>query len=278
MIKIVTDSTADIPEELGKKYGITTIPILILFGTEQYRDRVDITPEQFYKRLVESKVHPTTAMQTPAAFAEIFTKLAKETDEILAVIFSSKISATYESAVQAKAMVGDIAKIEVVDSMQACGALGLSVLKAAEAIEQGAKLGDVAAAVKDWCSRAHSYMVFDTLEYLRKGGRIGRAQALLGGLLKVTPILTLRDGVVTPVQRTRNRAQAIDALVNLVKSAKGIEALMLQDATTPDELEILADRVADVYPREKTVRSTVSPVIGVHVGPHVLCAAFIEGK
>jgi DegV family protein with EDD domain len=278
MIKIVTDSTADIPEELSKKYGITTIPILILFGTEQYRERVDITPEQFYKRLVESKVHPTTAMQTPAAFAEIFNNLARETDEILAVIFSSKISATYESAVQAKSMVGGKCNIEVVDSLQTCGALGLSVLKAAEAIENGAKLGEVAAATKDWCSRAHSYMIFDTLEYLRKGGRIGRAQALLGGLLKVTPILTLRDGVVTPVQRTRSRAQAMDALVNLVKSANGIEALMLEDATTPDELEVVAGRLADVYPREKTLRSTVSPVIGVHVGPHVICANFIEGK
>jgi len=121
-------------------------------------------------------------------------------------------------------------------------------------------------------------MVFDTLEYLRKGGRIGRAQALLGGLLKITPILTLREGIVTPVQRTRSRTQAIDALVNLVKGANKIEGLMLQHATTPDELEILAKRVAEFYPREKTVFSTVNSVIGAHVGPHVLCANFIEGK
>jgi DegV family protein with EDD domain len=278
MVKIVTDSTCDIPEDILKKFDITTIPILIVFGTETYRERIDITPAQFYKRLVESKVHPTTAMQTPAAFAEIFTKLAKETDEILAVIFSGKISATYESAVQAKAMVGDIAKIEVIDSGQSVGALGLPVIKAAEAAAGGAKLAELAAATKDWCSRSHVYMVFDTLEYLRKGGRVGRAQALLGGLLKMTPILTLKEGLVTPVQRTRSRTQAIDALVNLVKGAKNIEALMLEDATTPDELEIVAARCADIYPREKTYRGTVSPVIGVHVGPHVLAASFIEGK
>jgi len=278
MVKIVTDSTCDIPEDLIKKFGITTVPIFIVFGTETYRERVDITPEQFYKRLVESKVHPTTSMQTPAGFAEVFTRLSKETDEILAVILSSKISATYESAVQAKAMVGDIAKIELVDSLQACGALGLPVIKAAEAAASGAKLGELAAATKDWCSRSHAYMIFDTLEYLRKGGRIGRAQALLGGLLKMTPILTLKEGVVTPVQRTRSRAQAIDALVNLVKGANKIEALMLEDATTPDELEIVANRVAEIYPKEKTYRSTVSPVIGVHVGPHVILASFIEGK
>jgi DegV family protein with EDD domain len=278
MVKIVTDSTCDIPEDLIKKFGITTVPIIIVFGTETYRERIDITPEQFYKRLVESKVHPTTAMQTPAAFAEVFTRLAKETDEILAVIFSSKISATYDSAVQAKAMVGDIAKIEVVDSLQSCGGLGLPVIKAAEAAAAGAKLAELAEATKNWCSRSHIYMVFDTLEYLRKGGRVGRAQALLGGLLKMTPILTLKEGVVTPVQRTRSRTQAIDALVNLVKGANKIEALMLEDATTPDELEIVASRCAEIYPRDKTYRSTVSPVIGVHVGPHVLAASFIEGK
>jgi DegV family protein with EDD domain len=278
MIKLVTDSTCDIPADLIKKFGITIVPINVLFGNETYRDGIDINAEQFYKKLVESKVHPTTSAQSPGYFSELFTRLSKETDEILLILFSSKISATYESAVQAKSLVGDICKIEIVDSLQTCGALGLPVLKAAEMIQGGAKLADVTAAVKDMCSRSHAYMVFDTLEYLRKGGRIGRAQALLGGLLKITPILTLREGIVTPVQRTRSRTQAIDALVNLVKGANKIEALMLQHATTPDELEILAKRVAEFYPREKTVFSTVNAVIGAHVGPHVLCVNFIEGK
>ena len=278
MIKVVCDSTADIPADIVKKLGISIVPINIIFGTETYRDGIDITPEQFYKRLVESKIHPTTSAQSPGYFSELFTRLSKETNEILVILFSSKISATYESAVQAKALVGDIARIEIIDSLQACGALGLPVIKAAEAIQNGAKMDDVVASVKDWCSRAHAYVIFDTLEYLLKGGRIGRAQALLGGLLKITPILTLREGIVTPVQRTRSRAQAIDALVNLVKSAKSIEALMLQDATTPDDLEILANRVAEYYPKEKTYRSAFNSVIGAHVGPHALCVNFIEGK
>jgi len=278
MIKLITDSTCDIPADLIKKYGITIVPINVLFGNETYRDGIDINAEQFYKKLVESKVHPTTSAQSPGYFSELFTRLSKETDEILLILFSSKISATYESAIQAKALVGDICKIEIVDSLQTCGGLGLHVLKAAEMLQGGAKLADVVAAVKAMCSRSPSYMVFDTLEYLRKGGRIGRAQALLGGLLKITPILTLREGIVTPVQRTRSRTQAIDALVNLVKGANKIEALMLQHATTPDELEILAKRVAEFYPREKTIFSTVNSVIGAHVGPHVLCVNFIEGK
>jgi DegV family protein with EDD domain len=278
MVKIVTDSTADIPADVVKKLGISIVPLNVIFGTESYRDGVDITPDQFYKRLVESKIHPTSSAQSPGYFSELFTRLSHETDEILVVTLSSKLSATFESATQAKALVGDICKIELVDSLQTCGGLGLPVIRAAEAALAGAKLADLAPQAADWCSRAHAYMVFDTLEYLRKGGRIGQAQALLGGLLKITPVLTLREGIVTPVQRTRSRVQSMDALINLVKSANAVEGLMLEDAETPEDLDALAARMADLYPREKTYRSKVSPVIGVHVGPHVLAACFIEGK
>lgn len=278
MVKIVCDSTADIPAELYDKLGIEMVPINIIFGTETYRDRIDITPEQFYKRLSESKILPTTAAQSPGYFAELFTELSRKTDEILVVLFSSKISATYESAIQARALVGNIANIEIIDSLQTCGALGLSVIKVAEEAQKGAKLKELSDLAKDWCSRAHSYVVFDTLEYLLKGGRIGRAQALLGGLLKITPVLTLRDGIVTPVQRTRSRAQAIETLVNMVKGAGKIDALMIEYASTPDDFELLADKVAEYYPREKTYRNFYSPVIGAHCGPHVLCVDFVEGK
>jgi DegV family protein with EDD domain len=278
MVKVVCDSTADVPSDLANKLGISVVPLNVLFGTETYRDGIDLTADQFYKRLVESKIHPTTSAQSPGYIAEVFTKLSKETDEILAIFISSKLSATYESAIQAKALVGNIAKIEIVDSFETCGALGLPVIRAAEAAQKGVKLAELYELAKDWCSRAHPYMAFDTLEYLRKGGRVGRAQALLGGLLKITPILSLRDGIVTPVQRTRSRTQAIDTLVNLVKSAHNIEGLMIEDATTPADLEILANRLADIYPKEKTYRSTVSPVIGTHVGPHVLLVSIIEGK
>jgi len=278
MVKVVCDSTADISPDLAKKLGISVVPLNVIFGTETYRDGVDLTPEQFYKRLVESKIHPTTSAQAPGYFSELFTKLSRETDEILGIFISSKLSATYESAIQAKALVGDICKIEIVDSLETCGALGLPVIRSAEAALKGVKLAELVVSARDWCSRSHPYMVFDTLEYLRKGGRIGRAQALLGGLLKITPVLSLRDGVVTPVQRTRSRTQAIDTLVNLVKGAHNIESLMIEDATTPDDLEILADKLAAIYPKEKTYRGTVSPVIGTHVGPHVLAVHFIEGK
>ena len=278
MVKIICDSTADITPELVKRYDITTVPLNIHFGAETYRDGIDLTAEQFYKKLVESKVHPNTSASAPGLFVEAYKRLSKETDEILVITISGGISATVESALQAKEMVGDICKIEVVDSHQTIGGEMLLVLKAAEAANSGAKLAEINTMVNDAIPRVHSYMIFDTLEYLQKGGRIGRAQAWIGGLLKFNPILTLKDGVIHPVTRARSREQSIDALVDLIKAMPKLEGLVIEDATTPDELEILAGRFSEIYPKEKTYRSKVSPAIGVHVGPHVLAASAIAGK
>lgn len=278
MVKIVCDSTADVPPDIVKKYDVTTVPLNILFGTETFRDGIDINAEQFYKKLVESTVHPSTSAPAPGLFAEVYAKLSKETDEILVITLSSGISATFESAVQAKEMVGDSCKIEIIDSQQTIGGEMLLVLKAAEAAQRGVKLAEIASMIKDAIPRVYSYMIFDTLEYLQKGGRIGKAQAWLGGLLKFNPILMLKDGVIHPVTRARSREQAVDALVNLIKSVPKIEGLVIEDATTPDELEALADRLSAVFPKEKMYRSKVNPAIGVHVGPHVLAALALGGK
>jgi DegV family protein with EDD domain len=278
MVKIVCDSTADVTPDLARKYDITIIPLNIHFGTETYQDGIDINAEQFYKKLVESKVHPTTSAPAPGYFSAVYKRLAKETDEILVITISSGISATCESAVQAKEMVGGSCRIEVIDSLQTIGGEMLLVLKAAEAAQRGIKLTEITSMIKDAIPRVYSYMMFDTLEYLQKGGRIGKAQAWLGGLLKFNPILTLKDGVIHPVTRARSREQAADALVNLIKAIPKIEGLVIEDATTPDELEVLADRLSAVFPKEKMHRSKVNPAIGVHVGPHVLAALALGGK
>ncbi len=278
MAKIICDSTADITPELVKQYDITTIPLNIHFGSETYRDGIDLTTEQFYKKLVESEVHPKTSAPAPGLFVEAYKKLSKETDEILVITISGGISATVESALQAREMVGDICKIEVVDSLQTIGGEMLLVLKAAEAAKNGAKLAEINTMVRGTIPKVHPYMVFDTLEYLQKGGRIGKASAWLGGLLKYNPILTLKDGVIHPVTRARSRQQSIDVLVNLIKAIPKLEGLVIEDVTTPDELEVVSERLSEVYPKEKTYRSKVSPVIGVYVGPHVLAASAIAGK
>jgi len=275
MVKIICDSTGDIPEEIRKKYDITIVPLNVLFGTDSYQDGVDITPAQFYKMLVESKVHPTTSQPAPGLFAEAYQKLAKETDEIMVLTISAGISGTYDSAMQAKQLVDSSLKIEVIDSKWTCAGLLLPTLAAARAAEKGMKLAEITGMVKDILPKIRVYMIFDTLEYLRKGGRIGKAKALLGGMLKLNPMLTLKDGVIHPVTQARGRAKSVDILVDMMKKTGNPEEIVVEDATTPDELEDLAKRISSAIPKAKIIRTKVGPCIGVHAGPRIMVAGAI---
>ena len=275
MVKIICDSTGEIPEEIRKQYDITIVPLNVLFGTDSYQDGVNITPAQFYKMLVEGKVHPTTSQPAPGLFAEAYQKLGKETDEILVLTISAGISGTYESAMQAKQLVDSKLKIEVIDSRWTCAGLLLPTLKAARAAEKGMKLAEITKMVKDILPKIRVYMIFDTLEYLRKGGRIGLAKAWLGGILKLNPVLTLKDGVIHPVAQARGRAKAVDMLVDLIKKTGNPEEIIVEDATTPDELEDLIKRISSAIPKAKIIRTKVGPVIGVHAGPRIMVAGAI---
>jgi DegV family protein with EDD domain len=278
VVKVVTDSCSDITPQLAQELGITVVPLYVQFGDEAYRDNVDLSTEEFYHKLETSKVHPTTATATPADFAELFTKLAEETKEILTITLSEKFSATYAAALQAKTMVKKDCQIEVIDSRAGAGAQMLLVILAAQMARAGDNLAQIADRVRRAIPRVHVRVSFDTLEYLRRGGRIGKTQAFLGGLLKVNPIVGVKDGATFPIARPRNRAQAMDFLVNFVKEFSQIEALAIEDATTPDDLQTLAERLKDVVPPERTYLSKVSPVVGTHVGPHVLLVAILEAE
>jgi DegV family protein with EDD domain len=278
VVKVVTDSCSDITPQLAQELGITVVPLYVQFGDETYRDNVDLGTEEFYHKLETSKIRPTTATATPADFAKVFTELMEETKEILTITLSEKFSATYAAALQGKAMVKRDCRIEVIDSKQGAGAQMLLVILAAQMARAGANLEQIAERVRRAIPRLHVRISFDTLEYLRRGGRIGKAQAFLGGLLKVNPILGIKDGAAFPIARCRNRTQAMDFLVNFAKGFSQIEALAIEDATTPDDLQTLAERLKDVVPPEHTYYSKVSPVVGTHVGPHVLAVAVLEAE
>jgi DegV family protein with EDD domain len=278
MVKIVTDSCSDITPQLAQELGITVVPLYVQFGDETYRDNVDLSTEEFYHKLETSKIHPVTSTATPADFAKIFTSLAEETKEILAITLSEKFSATYAAALQGKTMVDKDCQIEVIDSRAGAGAQMLLVILAAQMARAGANLEQIAERVRKAIPRVHVRISFDTLEYLRRGGRIGKAQAFLGGLLKLNPILGIKDGEAFPIARCRNRAQAMDFLVNFAKGSSQLEALAIEDATTPGDLQTLAERLKDVVPPEHTYYSKVSPVVGTHVGPHVLLVAVLEAE
>ena len=277
-IKIVTDSLSDITADRAEELGITIVPLTVIFGRETFLDRVTITTDEFYRRLADEDIWPTTTQPTPAAFVEIYEELAKETDEILVVTLSSKLSGTYQSALSAKEMVKTKARIEVIDSELVAMGLGLTIISAVNKVNAGASMDEMVEFVNKAKDRTHFVVYFDTLKYLAKGGRIGKAQGLLGSMLSVKPILTLKDGEMAPVTRLRSKAAGMDYLYNVAGGAGSLEGLAVEHATTPDEADRLVERLGDLYPKEQIVKAVISPVLGVHGGPGAMAITVLESE
>jgi DegV family protein with EDD domain len=277
-VKIVADTTSDLPSDVAKELGITVVSLYVHFGSNSYRNGIDLTTDQFYRKMVSSKILATTSVPSPGTFAQAYDKLAEETDEILAITISHKLSATYESATQAIDKMKKKCRVEVISSQWALMALGLLVIAAAKAANSGASLDEVVALTRKNITRMDMRIAFDTLEYLRRGGRIGKAQAFFGSLLKVNPILTIKDGETYPAARERSRAKAIDYLCNFATSFSHVDEMAVEHATTPDEAEMLVERIGAKFPKERIYCSKVSPVIGAHVGPRVLGVAVLGDR
>ena len=277
-VKIVTDSTSDLNPQIAGELGITVVPLYINFGTESYQDGVELTTEEFYQRLESSKILPTTAVPGPASFAQVYDKLAQETDEIVVISLASKLSSVHEMESQALGMMRRKCRIEVIDSKAGCMALGLIVIAATKAANAGAKIEDVLKITRRNIHRSKIFFAFDTLEYLKRGGRVNAAQAFLGSMLRVNPIMTLEEGEGRPVAKPRSRTKAIELLYKFAMSFSNIEEMAIEDATTPDEADMLAQRISSRYPKERIYRAKVSPVVGTHVGPHVLAVSVLGDR
>ena len=277
-VRIVTDSVADLPSQVVSELAITIVPLNVRFGTEVYRDGIDLTAERFYDRLVHGKTLPVTSVPSPGSFAEAYDKLAEETDEILAIIVSAKLSGTYEVALQSIGLMKRKCRVEVIDSQWAVMAQGFIVMKAAKAAKTGASLDEVIDVTRKTIPRVDFLAAFDTLEYLKRGGRIGRAQAFLGSMLRVNPLITLKDGVVEPAGRTRSRAKAIERLYHFAMSYSHIEEIAVEDSACPDEAEALVERLSSEFPKERIYRSKTTPVIGTHTGPGLLLVTILGDK
>jgi len=275
-VKIVTDSLSDITDDLAQELGVTVVPLYVRFGEEVYRDRVEMTTDEFYHKLVHGDAFPTTTQPPPGDFIDVYKKLAKETDEILVIVVSSKLSGTYQSALQAKSMIEEKCRIEVIDSLTVAMGFGLLVIEAAKAAKAGANLDELVDLVRKAMPRSHLIVYFDTLKYLAKGGRIGKAQGLLGAMLSIKPILTVRDGEMAPLTRVRSPAAGLDYLYNFVPGFSKIEAVAVEHATTPDEADGLVERLGKIFPKERIYRSIVSPVLGTHAGPNALALTVLE--
>jgi len=278
-IAIVTDSTADLPKDVVEKHGITVVPLNVRFGMEEFKDGIDIDNDEFYRRLqIESEL-PTTSQPSLGDFIEVYRSLIAEHDGIVSIHISGKLSQTINSAVQgARDVDSDGEKIKPIDTGQATIPLGLIVIEAANAAASGADLAGVVEAVDDAMSRARFYGMVDTLEYLVKGGRIGRAKGFIGGLLKVTPIITLEDGESSPVASPRTRRKALAKLKELVEAAAPLDQLAMNYSTEPAEIERLAADLAHLAPEGGVMISQIGAVVGTYAGPGSLGVGFIRKK
>ena len=267
-IRVVTDSACDLPQALVDELKIDIVPLSIRFGAEEFVDRRDLTPEEFWARCAASPVLPETAAPSPGAFGAAYQRAADDgCDGVVCINLSSALSATYQAAVQAAGEAP--VPVKVVDSTSLTLGQGIMVLAGARAAAAGKGLDDVAGTVEDLVPRTRVFGALDTLEYLKKGGRIGAAKALLGSMLSVKPILRIQDGAVHEDGRQRTRGRALAHLVQKVKEAGAIENLGVLNGASPD-LETFLDMLGPLYPRADIVVGDIGPVIGSHCGPGTL--------
>ena len=278
-IAIVTDSTADLPEELYRKYKIEVVPLSVIFEEKAYIDnRIDITIEQFYEKLKESKKLPTTAQPSPADFKKAYSKLLETNNSIISIHISKKMSGTIDSATLAKKEL-EGKDIEIIDSEATTMALGLMVLKAAQLAESGTAKEEILNKVLDIKSRIKTLFIPHTLEYLQKGGRIGRAKGLIASLLEIKPLLTLHLGEVSQFKTTRRWNQAKSELLNsmqeMVKDASKL-IVSVADADFKDEGDELESKVKELFNPVFLLRVKIGPIVGTHLGPGIAVAFYEE--
>ena len=275
-VKVVTDSTSDIPPELLRELGITVVPIYVVFGNRSYRDKVDISADEFYDRLIHGSIHPTTSVPSPRDFADVYNKLTNETDEIISIHLTSKESGTYNSALLAKELVEKKCHIEVIDSVSVSTSLGLLVMAAAREARAGAKLEQVAVFVRRSIPRMHRMILLDTLKYVVKGGRLSKTQGLLGTVLRVRPLLTLRDGDLVMAGLARTKAKAVERLYDFAKGFSRVKGIAVPYTTALDEAKSLADRIKAAFPEAPIYLTRAGASLGTHAGPGAMSVAIRE--
>ena len=268
-IAIVTDSTADLPSQLTKSRSITVVPLTLNFEGRSLLDGVDIRPSEFYRKLPNATTHPTTSQPSAGRFAEAYAQLLNDHTEVVSIHISEKLSGTYASAVQGAEMT-DPKRVHVIDSQLVSMSLGLLTLAATEMAAQGAGAASIAERVTAMRENVQTYFSVATLEFLRRGGRIGRASAMLGSVLQVKPVLCIRDGVVTPLERVRTFDRALNRIIELTREVdvgKGL-CVIVGHADAEADAERVAHALEPVA--ETLLIQPLGPVVGAHAGPGVV--------
>ncbi|MDD5367684.1 MAG: DegV family protein [Anaerolineaceae bacterium] len=279
-VAIVIDSTANLPKDVLSQYKITTLPQTLVWGQQIYRDGVDITPDEFYARLVSSTVIPTTSQVTPAEFSQAFSQLLGQDYDVLAILVSEKLSGTMASAIQAKENLKSD-RIQLIDSNTTSMAQGLEALETARAAADGASLSECVALAETLRNHTGVLFVVDTLKFLHLGGRIGGGARFLGTALNLKPVLELVNGRIEAIQRVVSKRKAIDRILDLVElriAGRTPLHIATLHARAPEEAEALLDRAKERFHPVEGFVTELSPVVGVHVGPGTLGLAFLAGR
>ena len=274
-VRVVSDSACDLPPETCDALGIEIVPLTIRFGDDEYVDRKELSTDEFWRKLETAPVLPETAAPSVGAFEETFRNLHEEgADGIVCVNLSAHLSATMQSAqVAAKALDG-LCPIEIVDSASASMGIGILALHAARLASDGADVATIVREVTDRRDRQKLFATLDTLEFLRRGGRIGGAQALLGSMLSIKPIITVENGAVEQAGKVRTRSKALQFILDRVPDGK-VESICLLHSGAADLDDFLA-RLEPKVAGAEVVVGRIGPVVGVHVGPRALGLTWIE--
>lgn len=273
-VAVVVDSTADIPPTLRDQYNITVVPLTVLFGTETFLDGVEITGDQFYKRLVEGSVHPKTSQPAPGQFVEAFERLGHDHDGIVSIHLSGKLSGTVQSARQAAELVPNV-PIKVIDSGSVSMGFGYLAVEAARMAQNGESLDQIAAQIEAMAQRAYVWAVLDTLKFLERGGRIGGARAFLGTLLSVKPIIQVK-GEVLPSEQVRTHKKAMARLIDLANGEAPFSHVAVMYTTSQQYAEEIVAQIGSLMPRDQIVMAQLTPVLGVYGGPDLVGIAGIK--
>jgi DegV family protein with EDD domain len=275
-IRVVTDSACDIPEEIARRLNIDIVSLSIRFGDEEFTDRVDLSPSEFWAKCKASKTLPETAAPSPGAFQAAYERAKNDgCDGVIVITLSALLSATHQSAVLGAEAVSGTIEVRVVDSKAVSMAQGLMVIDVAELADTGANLDALVSVAESLVAKVGVVAMLDTLEHLIKGGRVGGARALLGQVLSIKPLLELKDGVVAEAGRQRTRAKALVAIAEVTKGHAPLKRLALVHGSS-SEVPALEALVADVATQNPIIVTDMGPVVGTHGGPGIIGLCWIE--
>ncbi|WP_071441602.1 DegV family protein [Traorella massiliensis] len=278
MIKIITDSTSDISLELAKEMNIEIVPLIVRVDGNEYKDRVELSPEDFYKQLEEKDLTPSTSQPSPQDFLKVYEKAKEAGDEILVITLSSEVSGTYQSAMIAKELL-EYNKIQVINSASATFGLRIIIEKALQLRDEGKTLEEIVAFLEDYKQKVHIFALVDTLEYFYKGGRLSKTSATVGTLLKFKPVVGIKDGKLELFANCRGTRKSISKIIELIHETGDIdlqEPVCIGYTGNSEGLDKFENLLKEEFHFENVIHGIVGPVIGSHAGPGGRIIAFVR--